>query len=407
MTSSSQAEPTGRASPRHGGRRRPAVRWIVHGVLLVALAAGVFGVLPRLGGLTRDAADLRHGRPAFMVAAVVAQAVSLGCYAQLYRHVLGALGARIPFRLAADVTLASFLVSHLTPLGSATGTLVNVSTLEARGIAATTTGEAIALTSLESTTALIALFGSGFVATAGRHLPQTYLTIVGLALVLVAAVLAAVFAVGAHPAVAARAGRWAATVARHFRPSIDPDRAAAAASRLAGLARSALTGRAFWIGFGLAAGDLLADLLSLDLMFVAFGYQPGFGPLAVAYAAANIASAIPITPGGLGVIEVTLVAITVGFGSPKAIAVLAVLGYRVVNYWLPLIPGAIAYLRIRLKYGKTKNLAERAGVNAPRKVPAQPSHSAGQYHHSPCRFYRDAITGQHVNERSRIKEGMS
>jgi uncharacterized membrane protein YbhN (UPF0104 family) len=34
----------------------------------------------------------------------------------------------------------------------------------------------------------------------------------------------------------------------------------------------------------------------------------------------------------MGVIEVTLVAITVGFGAPRATAVLAVLGYRVVNY---------------------------------------------------------------------------
>jgi hypothetical protein len=140
---------------------------------------------------------------------------------------------------------------------------VNVSTLETEGIAAATTGEAIALTSLESTTALIALFGSGFAATAGRHLPQAYLTVAGLALVLVAALLAAVFVVGAHPAVAARAGHWAATVARHFRPSIDPARAAATACRLATLARSALSGRAFWISFGLAAGDLLTDLLSL------------------------------------------------------------------------------------------------------------------------------------------------
>jgi uncharacterized membrane protein YbhN (UPF0104 family) len=174
-------------------------------VLFVTLVAGVFGLLPQLGGLARDAAGLRHGRPGFMVAAVVAQAVSLGCYALLYRQVLAALGARLRFRLAVDVVLAS-----------------------------------------------------------------------------------------------------------------------------------------------------------LDLMFVAFGYQPGFGPLAVAYTAANIASAIPLTPGGLGVVEVTLVAISVGFGSPRPTAVLAVLGYRVVNYWLPLIPGAVAYLRLRLKPGD-KNSSERAG----------------------------------------------
>src|ERR1700722_7704700 len=92
---------------------------------------------------SRDAAGLRHARPAFLVAAVAAEAVSLGCYAQLYRRVLAALGARIRFRLAADVIMATFFVSHLTPFGSATGTLGNASTLEAEGIAATTTGEAI------------------------------------------------------------------------------------------------------------------------------------------------------------------------------------------------------------------------------------------------------------------------
>jgi uncharacterized protein (TIRG00374 family) len=347
----------GQDSPQQKGRRRPALRWIVHGVMFVALAAGVFGLLPRLGGLTHDAAGLRHARPAFMAAAIVAQALSLGCYALLYRRVLASLGARLPFRLTAQVTLATFLVSHVTPFGSATGTVLNVSTLETEGVAASTTGEAIGLTSLVSTIALIALFGTGLVATAGRHLSPGYLTIAGVALVLVVAVLAIALLVGAHPGIAERAGRRVASWARHVRSSIDPEKVAQTSGRLVSLARSALTGRAFLESYGFAMADLLFDLLSLDLMFLAFRYQPGFGPLAVAYAAANIASAIPLTPGGLGVIEVTMVAITVGFGAPRATAVIAVLGYRVVNYWLPLLPGAVAYLRLRLspnEFGKAK-----------------------------------------------------
>jgi uncharacterized protein (TIRG00374 family) len=371
---SAGAPPEARADqvPPHRGRRRPAVRWIVHGVLFVALVAGVFALLPRLGGLRHDAAGLRHARPAFLAAAIVAQALSLGCYAQLYRRVLAALGARVRFRLAADVTLATFFVSHLTPFGSATGTLVNASTLETEGIAAATTGEAIALTSLTSTIALIVLFGTGLAATAGRHVSHQYLVIAGIALLLVVAALAAVLAVGAHPAVAGRAGRWAASVARHVRPSIDPEKVAKTSRRLAALARSALTGKAFLASFGFASGDLLFDLLSLDLVFLALRYQPGFGPLAVAYAAANIASAIPVTPGGLGVIEVTLVAITVGFGAPRATAVLAVLGYRIANYWLPLLPGAIAYLRLRLRPGAD---GTRPGKGKPAAPPAGGQHS--------------------------------
>jgi uncharacterized protein (TIRG00374 family) len=330
-------------------------------VLFVALVAGVFGLLPRLGGLRHDAAGLRHARPAFVAAAIVAQAVSLACYALLYRRVLASLGARLRFRLAAEVTLSTFLISHVTPFGSATGTLLNVSTLEAEGIAASTTGEAIGLTSLVSTVALIALFGTGLVATAGRHVSATYLRIAGIALVLVVLVLAIAFGVGAHPGIAERAVRRAAGWARHLRPSIDPEKAAQTSKRLVVLARSALTGRAFLESYGFASADLLFDLLSLDLMFLAFRYQPGFGPLAVAYGAANIASAIPITPGGLGVIEVTLVAITAGFGAPRATAVIAVLGYRVVNYWLPLLPGAVAYLRLRLSL----NAAGKATPSGP------------------------------------------
>jgi uncharacterized membrane protein YbhN (UPF0104 family) len=61
------------------------------------------------------------------------------------------------------------------------------------------------------------------------------------------------------------------------------------------VARTALTGGAFGISFGFASGDLLFDLLSLDLVFLALRYQPGFRPLAVAYRAANIASTIAHT----------------------------------------------------------------------------------------------------------------
>jgi uncharacterized membrane protein YbhN (UPF0104 family) len=52
-------------------------------------------------------------------------------------------------------------------------------------------------------------------------------------------------------------------------------------------------------------------------------------------------------PAGLGVIETTLVAVTVAFGAPARVAVPAVLAYRVVNFWLPLPVGVAAYLRLR------------------------------------------------------------
>jgi hypothetical protein len=104
------------------------MRRVGNGVMVVGLAVGVYVLLPRLGGLSRDAAELRHARPGFVAAAVAAQAVSLACYALLYRRVLASLGARVPFWLTARVTLASFLVSHVTRSGRRR-TALNVSTL--------------------------------------------------------------------------------------------------------------------------------------------------------------------------------------------------------------------------------------------------------------------------------------
>jgi uncharacterized membrane protein YbhN (UPF0104 family) len=39
--------------------------------------------------------------------------------------------------------------------------------------------------------------------------------------------------------------------------------------------------------------------------------------------------------------------------------VLAVLGYRVANYWLPLLPGALAYLQLRLRPTANSDAAAR------------------------------------------------
>jgi predicted PurR-regulated permease PerM len=85
--------------------------------------------------------------------------------------------------------------------------VLNVSTLEKEGIAAPTSGEAIGLTSLVSTAALIALFGTGLAATAGRHLSPGYLITAGIAVALVALVAATALTVGAHPGIAERAVR--------------------------------------------------------------------------------------------------------------------------------------------------------------------------------------------------------
>jgi hypothetical protein len=71
----------------------------------------------------------------------------------------------------------------------------------------------------------------------------------------------------------------------------------------------------------------------------------------LAYAVQGILRLIPITPGGLGIVEAGLSGMLILAGVPGGEAVLATLAYRIISYWLPVFVGPFAYLAFRLRYG--------------------------------------------------------
>jgi hypothetical protein len=105
---------------------------------------------------------------------------------------------------------------------------------------------------------------------------------------------------------------------------------------------------------GWAAAFWLLDASSLWVFLAAFGHLMSPYGLLVAYGLANVMAVLPITPGGLGVVEGVLVPTLVGFGSPRGIAILGVITYRLVNFWLPIPVGALAYLSLRVEPGASR-----------------------------------------------------
>ncbi len=69
----------------------------------------------------------------------------------------------------------------------------------------------------------------------------------------------------------------------------------------------------------------------------------------VAYGLANILAVIPVTPSGLGVVELTIVAVLTRFGVAGGVAAAGVLSWRLVNFWLPIPFGGVSYLSLRLR----------------------------------------------------------
>jgi uncharacterized membrane protein YbhN (UPF0104 family) len=104
---------------------------------------------------------------------------------------------------------------------------------------------------------------------------------------------------------------------------------------------------------GWAAANWLLDAASLWVFIAAFGHRVSIDGLLVAYGLANVLAAIPLTPGGLGVVEAVLTSTLVGFDTPRGIAVLGVLSYRLVNFWLPIPIGGLAFLSLQVDPGES------------------------------------------------------
>jgi uncharacterized protein (TIRG00374 family) len=102
----------------------------------------------------------------------------------------------------------------------------------------------------------------------------------------------------------------------------------------------------------LTVGRLAFDYACLLMALRATGSRPRPSLILVAYAVAGIIGLIPITPGGLGVVEASLTGLLVLAEVNSSQAVLATLAYRIASYWLPLLAGPVAYGLFQLKYRK-------------------------------------------------------
>ena len=85
------------------------------------------------------------------------------------------------------------------------------------------------------------------------------------------------------------------------------------------------------------------DYGSLLFALRATGSDPRPSLVLLAYAATGILGFLPLTPGGLGIIEAGLSSMLILAGVSPSQAFLATLAYRLCSYWLPLMAGPVAY----------------------------------------------------------------
>ncbi len=86
--------------------------------------------------------------------------------------------------------------------------------------------------------------------------------------------------------------------------------------------------------------NVFFDMFTLYFLFVASGHVVTIGVLITGYALPILLGKMAfILPGGLGVVETSMTALFSSLGIPSHIAVVAVLGYRLISFWIPSISG--------------------------------------------------------------------
>ena len=105
-----------------------------------------------------------------------------------------------------------------------------------------------------------------------------------------------------------------------------------------------------------AIANIGFDMLTLYFLFIATGYNVSLDVLFAGYGLPFILGKMAfLFPGGVGVMEASMVAMYDSLHVPNAVSVVVILGYRLFSFWLPSLLGfaAAAYLR-RKSYKKPK-----------------------------------------------------
>lgn len=97
-----------------------------------------------------------------------------------------------------------------------------------------------------------------------------------------------------------------------------------------------------------AVGYWFFDNAVIWATFKAFGVDPALTVILMGYLLGQLGGLIPV-PGGIGGVDGGLVGALVIYGQPAGASFIAVLAYRVILFWLPLLIGGIAFISMQRK----------------------------------------------------------
>jgi uncharacterized protein (TIRG00374 family) len=312
------------------------LRWLV---MLALLGLAVHLVMPQLGNLQESAKVLRTMRPWAVALAIVSEMLSYVALGYMMKRIVGLTGQVLTLNRAFAVTLASgsvgLIAGGLVGIGGSSFRWLRDAGIRAEG--ALLAGWLPTLLNA-STIAVFALIGMVELVIFQDLTPTLWVTF-SLSLALLVVVAAALFWGSSHrDAAKAKLAGAQARWARLRKKEPNPEKMMGTVDRLFD-AFHILKTRGWKAPVAAAALGVVLDMGAMFWLFIAAGRPVTPGKLLSGYALPLLIGKVAIIPGGIGLVEATMVALYHGFGVPTPTAWLVVLAYRVIAFWMPNLIG--------------------------------------------------------------------
>jgi uncharacterized membrane protein YbhN (UPF0104 family) len=322
-------------------------RNIVFAALFVLAAlVGLYFVVPKLAGLNQTWGRIKHGNPWWLAVAAGLEMLSVACYAVLFRTVFARGFPRLNWRASTQIPLAGIAGIRLLAAAGAGGVAVTVWALRRVGMTPRVIACRMAANySIQYSLYLLALVVCGLGLWLGVFGDQGPVAITLIPAIFGAVALALGAAMGLVPGdferrlehLARHSGRVGRIAARFATLPATLGSGVRTALTLIGERRLGLLGAIGYWGF---------DIAVLGASFRAFGTVVPVPVLIMGYFLGTLGSLLPL-PGGIGGIEGGMIGAFAAFGIPANHALVAVLAYSAIAFWLPALPGVAGYVTLR------------------------------------------------------------